>query len=79
MPKPISTAPLVPYGDESEGSSDQDGFGPIIAVQDLSIKPACSQRRVPSGLGVYTRPNTPPDINVGATSQSRFSTCPTSH
>jgi hypothetical protein len=76
MAKPLSAAPLVPYGDESEGSSDQDGFGPIIEAHDLSIKPACGQRRVPSGIGVYTRRNTPPDIILGATSQSRFSTCP---
>ena len=75
MAKPLST-PLVPYGDESEGSSDQGSSGSIIEVHDHSIKPACSQRRVPTGIGIYTCPNTPSDINLGATSQSRFSTYP---
>ena len=74
MVKPVLTAPLVPYGDETEGSSDQDDPGSVIEAHDLSTKPACDQRRVPSGIGVYTRPNTPPGIKLGAT--SRFQSSP---
>jgi len=78
MGKPLLSAPLVPYGDETEGSSDQDRTGSVIGTHDLSIRPACGQRRVPSGIGVYTRPNTPSGVDLGATSRSRSSPCPTS-
>ena len=65
---PLLTAPLVPYGDETEGSSDQDDSGLVIEVRDLSVKLACGRRRVPSGISVYTRSNTPSDIILGETS-----------
>ena len=68
MAKRVLTAPLVPYADETEGSSDQDGSGSVIEAHGLSIKPACGQRRVPSGIGVYVRPNTLPGIILGAAS-----------
>lgn len=67
--KPPSAVPLVPYEDESEGDIDQDGSGLIIENYDLFPKPACDQKRVPSGIGVHTRPSAPQDINPGAAGQ----------
>jgi hypothetical protein len=66
--KPLSAVPLVPYGDESEGESDsdQDGSGSIVEDHGFPPKSACDQERLPSGIGVYTRSNAPPDISLGA-------------
>lgn len=73
--KPLSAIPLVPYGDESEGDSGQDGSRSIIEDHDFSFKLAYGQKCVPSGIGVYTRPNAPSDIILGTTSGSRSSSC----